>query len=177
MATTRYTMRRPTTDDTSACIAIHCDPATCRHRPGGAPSVAQAVSYIETWLDHWDAFGFGYWSVVVAATDQVVGFGGVMVKAVGSRRGLNLYFRLAPSVWGQGLSAVIGHAALREAFDRRRYDRVLASTRRNNIPARRALERLGMAEVETCAGKPGEQPSVIYEISRSAYSALTQSRD
>lgn len=163
------TLRRPTANDEGMCVAIHCDPRTNLYRPGGAPTAEQASAFFQAWLDHWSEHGFGYWSVVARATNRVVGFGGIMFKQVGPYHGLNLYFRLAPSAWGQGLSGHVGRAAFRQAFCTLGYDRVLASTRRNNEPSRRALERLGMVEMETVVGSTGEPPSIIYAMSRSAF--------
>jgi RimJ/RimL family protein N-acetyltransferase len=164
-----YTLRRPSIKDADACIAIHCDPRTNVYRPGGATTAAEARNYIPKWLHHWNEHGFGYWSVVQEATAEVVGFGGVMVKSVGPYHGPNLYFRLSPSVWGQGLSILIGRAAFLEAFVTRNFDQVFGLVRPNNLPSRRALERLGMASIGSYADVPDEQPSIIYAISRSAY--------
>lgn len=161
--TAAFRLRRPALTDVDGAIAIHCDPATNVFKPGGAPTEAQVREYLPLWLAHWDAHGFGYWTVE-RDDGEIVGFGGIMQKAVGRHFGLNLYFRLRPDVWGSGLASRIGRESLREAFEVRDFDRVLGLVRPHNLPSRRALERLGMVQFDTVDDVPGEPLSLIYEI-------------
>lgn len=169
MSAPAFLLRAPTLADVDASIAIHCDDRTNAFRPGGSPPAEEAAAYIPTWQKHWQERGFGYWAVVRAADQAVVGFGGITLKEVGPHFGLNLYFRLVPEVWSQGLTRLIGQASFEEAFVRREHERVLGLVRPHNLPSRRALERLGLVAFDECEDVPSEAPSLIYQISRAAY--------
>lgn len=160
-----FVLRAPRASDTAAAIEVHCDPETNRFRPGGVPTQAEVEAYIPAWLAHWHEHGFGYWAVE-RGDGRVVGFGGIALRDVGRHFGLNLYFRLRPEAWGQGLSTLLGRAALREAFEVREFERVLGLVRPANLPSRRALERLGMTQIDTFDDAPGEAHSLIYEVRR-----------
>ena len=158
---------RPSASHLRAMLEIHCDPRTNAHNPFGPPTPAAAAALFEGWLAHWDREGFGYWAVCSSANSlEVLGFGGVMRKPVGSRLGLNLYFRLSPLVWGQGLASAIAQEALSQAFIERCEPEVLALVRPANMPSRRTLERARLRVIDTTVDVPGQEPSLIYRISR-----------
>lgn len=161
-----FLLRRPTLADLPAARRIHCDPRTNAFRPGGAPTPQEVEGTLLLWLEHWDAHGFGYWAVERQEDGAVVGFGGVMHAQHGPHVGLNLYFRLGPEVWSQGLARLIGRAALEEAFVRRELPCVLGLVRPANLPSRRALERLGLRAFDTLDDVPGEALSLLYRIDR-----------
>ncbi|MEJ6005897.1 GNAT family N-acetyltransferase [Paucibacter sp. AS339] len=122
-------------------------------------------------LAHWDSEGFGYWAVYsTTETPEVLGFGGVMRKAAGSRFGLNLYFRFAPRAWGQGLASAIAQEALAEAFIKRCEPEVLALICPANTPSRRTLERARLRVIDTKTDDvPGQEPSLIDRIGREEF--------
>jgi ribosomal-protein-alanine N-acetyltransferase len=158
---------RPTASHLRAMLEIHCDPRTNAHNPSGPTTTATALALFEGWLAHWDREGFGYWAVCSSTTSlEVLGFGGVMRKRVGSRVGLNLYFRLSPLVWGQGVASAIAQEALSQAFIERCEPEVLALVRPANTPSRRTLERARLSVIDTTDDVPGQDPSLIYRISR-----------
>lgn len=166
-----FLLRAPTEADIEACIAIHCDERTNAFRPGGSPTAEEAAAYVPAWLAQWQAQGFGYCAVVRRADQAVVGFGGITLREVGQHHGLNLYFRLIPEVWGQGLTRLIGESAFRTAFIEREHERVLGLVRPANLPSRRALESLGLQAFDSTEDVPGEAPSLIYQILRKDFLA------
>lgn len=159
-----YHLRRPLPEDGPASVALHCDPATNRFRPGGPPSPEEAEGYLPGWLAHWDQHGFGYSSLVRSQDGRVLGFGGLMHKQWGPHSGLNLYFRLAPEAWNQGLSTWMARQAIEEARARGARETVLGLVRPDNLPSRRALERLGLVLIDTLDDVPGEAPSLLYAL-------------
>jgi RimJ/RimL family protein N-acetyltransferase len=161
---------KPSAAHLRAMLAIHCDPRTHAHNPFGPPTAATAATLFEGWLAHWDREGFGYWAICSSATShEVLGFGGIMRKPVGSRFGLNLYFRLSPLAWGQGLASAIAREALSQAFIERGEPEVLALVRPANTPSRRTLERARLSVIDTTDDVSGQEPSLLYRISRADF--------
>ena len=165
----QYYLRAPLISDVDAAIAIHCDPQTNLYRPGGSPTRTEAAAYIPEWIAQWEKNGIGYWSLIDKADETIVGFGGITVKQIGPYYGLNLYFRLSPSVWGKGLASFIGRSAFVEAFEKRTFEAVYGLVRPANIPSCRALERLGLTVVGELQDVENAAPSLIYRITQETY--------
>jgi RimJ/RimL family protein N-acetyltransferase len=161
---------RPRSSHLSAMLEIQCDPRTNAHNPSGPPTQETATATFDAWCAHWDREGFGYWAVCSpAAPPEVLGFGGIMRKSIGPRFGLNLYFRLSPTVWGNGIASAIAKEALSHAFFVLHESEVFAMVRPANGPSRRVLEKAHLSLIDTADDVPGHEPSLIYRISRDEF--------
>ena len=170
--TARLLLRRPTHTDLPALYAIHSDPETNRYNPSGPDTQESAERKLRTWNEHWETHGFGYWAICLTeAPAQAIGIGGIMHRDVGDRAGLNLYFRFAPQAWGKGYAGEMAQAALQLAFDTLGAAEVLAKVRPANLPSRKALERLGMVEIDVTHDVPDAPPSLIYRLAATQYRA------
>ncbi|MEV0274747.1 GNAT family N-acetyltransferase [Hamadaea sp. NPDC050747] len=142
--TDRLLLCRPTAADAAEHFAIHADPATNVHNPAGPQrDRAESEQTLGAWAFQWAKSGFGYWTVRLAETGEVIGFGGVR-PALPGEGGLNLYYRFATSAWGHGYAQETGRAALELARRRAPGEPVLALIRPENAPSIRVAERLGL---------------------------------
>lgn len=165
--TARLLLRRPQRGDLAAVCAIHGDPRTNLYNPNGPTSDEECRGLLDDWDAHWSTHGFGYWAAELAdAPGKVIGFGGIRSAPEFGPGIANLYFRLSPDVWGRGIALELGRAAIRLAFEKLNFDRVIGSVRRNNEPSRKALARLGMSLQSEKPNGPSEGPSLIYELKR-----------
>lgn len=144
--TQRLTLRRPVEGDVEAMFRIHGDPETYRFTPiSPDPDRATSAETLGRWLQGWRENGYGYWAVLIAPDDAVVGFGGVRRFDWQGRDILNLYYRFTPSVWGRGYATETARAAVDLA---RRYLRrlpVVARIRPANVASARVAERAGLS--------------------------------
>ncbi|OBZ22926.1 GNAT family N-acetyltransferase [Pseudomonas protegens] len=164
--TARLLLRAPTLDDLPQACAIHGDPQTNRFNPNGPINAAACADKLHGWIEHWQQHGFGYWAIALRSDPQrLIGFGGIMQGFFGHEPGLNLYFRLRPEAWGQGYAAEMARAALHLAFSELHAPRVTGLVRPDNLPSRRALERLGLSLEGELDDFPGQAPSLLYRIS------------
>lgn len=145
--TERLLLRPMTEADVPALVRIHADPETNRHNPR-APSEERSRELVAGFLRHWETHGFGYWTVVEAATGTAIGAGGVQTKDHAGEAVLNLYYRFAPQYWGQGFAPEMAAATVdwaeREIPDRP----VVIVTNVDNAQAQRVAEKLGFLERE-----------------------------
>jgi RimJ/RimL family protein N-acetyltransferase len=144
VATERLLLRRPAHDDLRDLHRIHSDPRTWEHRPEGRHgSRAESGRRLAHWLAHWEARGYGYWSV--EHRGRVVGFGGLMLLPGWQRRdALNLYYRLEAESWGRGFASEIARAAVRLAARELPELLVVARIREGNDRSVGVAERAGL---------------------------------
>ena len=173
-ATDRLLLRAPQAADLDAVFELHADPV-CTRCSASATLVEcdEAQAMLQGWLDHWQAYGFGYW--VISTREQpglVIGFGGVMHKTIDGVSGPYLYFRFRPQAWGQGFASEMALKALDLSFDALKQDHVLAIVLPANTPSRKTLERIGMRLKSALADVPGQPPSLVYEVSADRFADL-----
>ncbi len=143
--TERLILRRPWADDGHAMFAVHGDPATNQYNPAGPdPDLATSEEILRQWQRHWEDNGFGYWTVMLAHTAKVIGFGGIMHVTWRDRDTLNLYYRLTPNAWGQGYATELARAAIALARTYLPLLPVVARTRPANTASMRTAEKAGL---------------------------------
>jgi len=163
--TARLLLRPPSLADLPRVCAIHGDPQTNRFNPNGPASDAASRDKLDSWIAHWRQHGFGYWAITrLDAPERIIGFGGIMQAYFGQAAGLNLYFRFSPEAWGQGYANEMGQAALHVAFNELHAPQVTGLVRPDNLPSRRALERLGLTPEGELDDFPGQAPSLLYRL-------------
>jgi RimJ/RimL family protein N-acetyltransferase len=152
--TARLSLRRPRLMDLDAMFAIHADPETARHSPTGpiTPTREAAKDLLLTWLIDWTRHGFGYWTVRLLDTEQVIGFGGVTFRRLaefGDEPIANLYYRYQPSAWGNGYATEMAREAVALVRERAPRSRLVALVRPSNVASARVAERVGMSHTFT----------------------------
>jgi RimJ/RimL family protein N-acetyltransferase len=126
-------------------FAVHGDPATNQYNPADPdPDLAASEERLRSMMQHWDAYGFGYWTVMLPQTGDILGFGGVEHHVWRDRDVLNLYYRFTPVAWGHGYAAELARTAVTLARSHLPHWPVVARTRAGNIAAIRTAERAGL---------------------------------
>lgn len=140
--TSRLRLRRVTSGDLPAIVAIDSDPRTNRHRPDGAPSRRESEETVRQFVRGWEEHGVGYWTVEFGGV--VVGVTGVRPLAFQGRHCWNLYYRFSPAAWGKGFAVEAAREAVTVAEALQPVRPVLARTRPANVAAVRVAERAGL---------------------------------
>lgn len=114
LVTARLSLRRPCPEDIDAIFAIHHDPKACAHNPAEMlGSRAEAEELFRRWDSHWRRYGFGYWVIHPReGPRRVLGFCGLKLMRLRGREVLNLFYRLDPAVWGNGVATEAATAAV-----------------------------------------------------------------
>lgn len=131
--------------DLDVFFQIHSDPRTNVHWPEGAfKDVDWAKVLLDRIIDEWRERGISYWAVTSAASDEVIGFSGLRPKQVDGSDYFNLYYRLTPEVWGQGIARDVAGRALALARANWPERPVVARMRGTNLPAQRVALAVGL---------------------------------
>ncbi len=147
LLTARLSLRRPESGDAAAVLAVHANPLACAHNPPDALStMAEAEDLLARWQDHWRRFGFGYWVVRRRGEQPVLGFCGLKVMTLRDQRVLNLFYRLDPGCWGDGVATEAATEVVRWAAARG--EPVVARVRPANVASQRVAVRAGLRRAE-----------------------------
>jgi ribosomal-protein-alanine N-acetyltransferase len=145
LLTARLSLRRPETGDADAILTVHADPRAVAHNPGDALATrAEAAALCQRWTDHWERHGFGYWVVRRRGSPPVLGFCGLKVMRFRDTAVLNLFYRLAPSSWGDGIASEAVTAVVAWAAGHVPQYPLIARVRPRNIASQRVAVRAGL---------------------------------
>jgi RimJ/RimL family protein N-acetyltransferase len=156
----RLWLDAPSTADLDGFYAIHGDPDTWTHFPGGRhTSRAQSAAKLDAVIAQWTADGLGYWSVRAEDPGSVIGIAGCAVPP-----GLpwwNLYYRFAVSAHGHGYAGEVARRAIEAAHAVAPERPVLAYLLEGNVASRRTTERLGLQQVWRGPDRDNPDPTAV----------------
>lgn len=95
---------------------------------------------------HFAKHNFGFWAVERIGIAPFVGFVGLAVPRITAHFTpcVEIGWRLAHQVWGQGIAVEAAQAALRYGFEELQLKEIVAYTVPANLRSRRVMEKLGM---------------------------------
>jgi [ribosomal protein S5]-alanine N-acetyltransferase len=163
VATARLIGRRPEPGDSEAFRRIFTDPRTPEAVwPADLRTTDRAQSLLDEAVRHWERFGFGIWTVLLAG--RPIGWTGLRHTYVGGRPEVELMWFIDPDHWNQGYATEMARESVRVGFDVLELDEIAALTMENNGPSRAVMEKLGM-RYERDLEHAG-LPHVLYRLHR-----------
>jgi RimJ/RimL family protein N-acetyltransferase len=145
--TERLLATRVAQDDADELTLLLRDPRvkktlfTNRHVPTGIEITADIIGKNE----HWDAYGFGVWTLRDRSTGEFVGRAGMQHTPVTGEDEVELLWVIAPARWNQGLATEIARCAVEIAFEALGLERLIAFTLVDNHASRRVMEKAGLS--------------------------------
>ena len=186
METDRLRLRQFTPADLDELARICANPEVMKYLGlrGEPMSRAETEIALESMCAHWRRRGFGRWAVTLKEGGRLIGYGGL--RSLGDDA--ELVYLLDKPFWGRGLATEIARACLDFGFGVKKFGKVLAFARPDNLASRRVLEKAGLAYKGACdffrllaeagvnlprdAGQ-GELEVVRYEATLDEYSTRT----
>jgi RimJ/RimL family protein N-acetyltransferase len=148
IVTARLALRRPAAADLTTIVAIHRDPEACRHNPSDLLATdADGEHLYRRWDEHWRRHGFGYW-VVEARDRRILGFAGLKAVRFRETEALNLFYRLHPSAWGDGVATEAATAVVAWAGRHLPEWPIIARVRPDNVASQKVAQRAGLTRAE-----------------------------
>lgn len=144
--TTRLSLRRPTRADIDTIYRIHSDPRAYAHNPADAlTNREEAEELYQRWNEHWNQHGFGYWTVhCQLPTSQPLGFCGIKLMRLHGRTILNLFYRLDPLAWGNGVATEAATAVVNWTSTHLPDQPIIARVRPDNTASPRVATHAGL---------------------------------
>jgi ribosomal-protein-alanine N-acetyltransferase len=144
LRTSRLVLRRPVPADVDAVWRIHRDPRAWAHNPGDAIETrGEAEERLAAWEAHWERYAFGYWAIRWAGRvdGEALGFCGIKRMELHGRPVLNLFYRLDPAAWGDGIATEAATAVVQWAD---RNEMLIARVRPENAASITVAQRAGL---------------------------------
>jgi RimJ/RimL family protein N-acetyltransferase len=168
LQTARLLIRLPELGDTEPLMDIFWDPevvakkqVTLTEPPG---DLTQARRSTAAMIQHWESRGYGLWTVVESATQQVIGCVGLQNWK--NWPGIELAWLLHRSRWGHGFATEAARAALQWTWDTREIDQVISLIWPHDLRSIRVATKIGerfeRADVDPINGEPVH----VYAVNR-----------
>jgi RimJ/RimL family protein N-acetyltransferase len=162
--TPRLHLRAWRESDREPFAALNADPEVTRYL-GGPHTRERSDQLIDRVRAGWGEHGFGLWAAELRADGRMIGFIGLSVPAFlpAVLPAVEVGWRLARDVWGQGLATEGGRASLQHAFGALQLERVISIIHPDNIGSRRVAEKLGMTLAGMVPHEGAGEPVCVYE--------------
>jgi RimJ/RimL family protein N-acetyltransferase len=167
--TERLLLRKPRAEDAPALLEAYSDAETMRFiGDGSTATLAEVETAIPRWLEHWDAWGVGFFVLEPKEDPCVAGRAGFLrwdpetweVGGVETEIG----WTLAREHWGHGYATEAALALRDWAFEKRGLTRLISLIQQENLRSIRVAEKLG-EQYERDVEVRG-QPTRLYSIER-----------
>jgi ribosomal-protein-alanine N-acetyltransferase len=164
-----FSVRPPLSSDLEALYQLHSDPRAYEHWPESRIREEwQARAMLDRVLDGWEHEGVSYWIVTDDSSGKMIGLAGVRPRHAGETPYFNLYYRLMPEVWRQGIATAVAKQAIALAHETAPEYPVIARMRASNVPS----ERTALAAGLTRAGHDSQGRLVFSD--RALYPSLLE---
>jgi RimJ/RimL family protein N-acetyltransferase len=161
LETERLVLRVPRLEDAPAAAEHLTDPEVMRFVGADGRTVPpdECVGVVQTWLDRWEANGFGQFAVVRREDDRFLGRAGLLVWDRDGWRQSTLPDALEPEIelgwtlarehWGHGYATEAATAIRDWAFEDLALERLISIVHPDNRASERVAEKLGAVPVES----------------------------
>jgi RimJ/RimL family protein N-acetyltransferase len=138
---------------------------------GGVRCAAETALYLERVLEHWEQYGFGWWTARDPHTGQFAGRGGLRHATVEGRAEVEVGYGLLPEFWGRGLATELARESVRAGFVKLHRPDLVSFTLPTNGASRRVMEKVGFRYERDIVH--ADLPHVLYRQTASAWKTTT----
>ena len=147
--TTRLLLRQPNALDLEPFVEIHEDPEVMRYMKVVGTTSGRVASWrlLALLIGHWHLRGYGQWTVVERATEEIIGRVGLWNPE--GWPGLEVGWVIRRSRWGNGYASEAARVAVDFAFTTVGADEVISVIRPDNARSIRVAEKIGETLLRT----------------------------
>lgn len=158
--TERLILRESIVADAPDLYEMNSDPEVLKYTGDVAfQSVAETEILIRNYKDY-EKYGYGRWTTIVKATNEVIGYCGL--KYLEDISETDLGYRWKQKHWGKGYATEAGAACLKYGFKELGLQQIVAQVMEGNIASIRVLEKLGMSYWKQLNTE--DNPGLFYRI-------------
>jgi [ribosomal protein S5]-alanine N-acetyltransferase len=165
LETERLILRHFHVFDGDALTRVFCDAEVMRFGPG-----VQTERWIQDWLhncleNYYQKLGFGPWAVIEKARRELIGYCGLFYfPDVAGQPEIEIGYRLARAVWGQGYATEAVLAVREYSFNVLCLPRLIALIDPQNVASVRVAEKAGLRYEKEILLEGYTYPDHLYAI-------------
>jgi RimJ/RimL family protein N-acetyltransferase len=131
--------------DFSDLRRLHSDPRVMAtlSADGATFTEDETRTFLQRAADHWQAHGFGLWTLRARSDGDFVGYGGIKHATVEGSDVIELAYAITSSHWRKGFATEVSREALKLGFDTMHLERIVAFTLPHNRASRAVMEHCG----------------------------------
>lgn len=141
--TPRLLLREFSSEDVGALAEILGDPKVMEFSTNGPCTKEDTRQFIDWCLDSYRDHGFGQWAIIDRLSGAIIGFCGLSHVELDGAQEIEIGYRLASSVWGQGLASEAAEAALEYGFSHCHIDSIVAIIATRHVVSAGVAEKVG----------------------------------
>jgi RimJ/RimL family protein N-acetyltransferase len=167
--TERLVLRKPRAEDAADLAMAYSDPEAVRYiGDGSTATLAEVEEAIGKWLDRWESWGVGFFSLERREDGRVLGRAGFLrwdpeTWQIGGTE-TEIGWMLAREHWGHGYATEAALALRDWAFAEQGLTRLISLIQHGNLASVRVAERLGERYERDVEVR--DKPSRLYAIDR-----------
>ena len=142
LETHRLLLTRVCPDDLDDLVRMYAD-LQVTATLGGVRTAEWVAEYLKRQMAHWEAHGFGYWTVRDRLTGKFAGRGGVRHAMIEGRPEIEVGYGLTTEFWGRGYATELAIESVRVGFADLRLSDLVCFTLTTNVASRRVMEKAG----------------------------------
>ncbi|BAB78136.1 GNAT family N-acetyltransferase (plasmid) [Anabaena sp. FACHB-709] len=142
--TSRLLLRPLKLTDLEDLAQIYSNPEVMKYRLFPKPtSLLETQAFLESYIAHWQRYGFGRWATIYKANEQLIGHCGL--EHIEFLNKVEVNYLLASQYWGQGLATESAIAVVNYGFEVQQFERLVALAKPDNLASLRVMEKIGMS--------------------------------
>lgn len=165
LETARLLLRPLQLEDAPTLALLWSDPDVTRYE-GGPRKYDELIKLLEADARCTTPSDFDMLPVVEKSTGTVIGYCGLLDKAVDGKPEIELAYTFAKSAWGKGYATEMAIALKDDAFNRLGLERIISLIDPENIASQFVAQKVGM-QYEKTTLRPGGRTLRVYAVSRS----------
>lgn len=166
--TARLRLDRPSWTDLPSYVQMNADPevmATLK----GVRSAEETGEIFARLIDHWDRFGFGWYTVRDRSSGRFVGRGGLRHVVIAGLDEVEIGYGFLAPCWGRGLATELASRCARVGFEALGLRSLVCFTLPTNLASRRVMEKAGFHF--ECETEYADLPHVLYRLTAASWAS------
>ncbi|QDV39015.1 GNAT family N-acetyltransferase [Tautonia plasticadhaerens] len=144
LLTDRLRLDRPSWSVLPDYVRMNADPRVMASLRG-VRTAEETAAILARLIEHWDRFGFGWYTARDRRSARFAGRGGLRRVMIADREEVELGYGLLPEYWGRGLATELAGRCARLGFEVLGLRELVCITLPSNLASRRVMEKVGFA--------------------------------
>ncbi|WP_169978003.1 GNAT family N-acetyltransferase [Tautonia rosea] len=171
IVTARLRLGRPSWADLDDYVRMNADPVVMATLKG-VRSREETEAIFGRLMDHWNHFGFGWYTIRDRSSGRFIGRGGLRHVVIAGLDEVEIGYAFLPSYWGRGLATELARRCVEVGFETLTLPSLVCFTQPTNLASRRVMEKAGFTF--ECDTEYADLPHVLYRLTAECWRSMSE---